>query len=111
LESLLDTDFFTKDKYTFPNYNILMKFFTKFTVETLNSPDVIDIFAIDNIRRPYDYFNNNNRSEISFDKYNKFHSDSSNNITRFINNVLNNNSDAESDILSPIGNNIKLSSN
>lgn len=103
IESLLDRDFFNQDKYLFPNYRILMTFFNKFKIDQLTDNNIVDIFAIDNIKNQYNYFNNENKSEISS---NDFHKDSSNNIDKFINKILNEKYNNEANEMLPIKNSI-----
>lgn len=100
LEALLDKDFFGYSDQQFPNYQILMKFFSKYKVDDLTDPKIVDIFSINNIMRQYDYFGNENKSGITSSAGTRFKNDSSNKITKFINDVLNPRENVQADELS-----------
>lgn len=86
IEELLDDDAVNKNKYIFPNYEILQTFFKEFEFNNQNTINASSIFKLDNIKNKYDYFENIHMDESVPNIYRNNNKD----LIKFINSQMEN---------------------
>ena len=83
---MLDDDAVNKNKYIFPNYEILQTFFKEFEFNNQNTINASSIFKLDNIKNKYDYFENIHMDESVPNIYRNNNKD----LIKFINSQMEN---------------------